>query len=78
MSTRISHGYRSAVHYIDTHDLMQCTMGGVSGYDLNCGRAPGLAKPDEKRQLHPVLRPMWNNRTRHSQGIGLNHSKCVV
>jgi hypothetical protein len=78
MSTSVSHGYLPAGRYIVNHDIMHCTAEGVTGNDLYSGRALGLTEPDDYIQLHPVLKPMWNDIAGHYRRIGLNHTENVI
>jgi len=78
MSTRANHGYLPAGRYIVNHDIMHCTADGVAGNDLYSGRALGLTEPNDYIQLHPVLRPLWDDIARHYHRIGLSHSENVI
>ena len=78
MSIRISHGYMPAARYIVNHDIMHCTAEGVTGNDLYSGRALGLTDADDYIQLHPDLKPLWNDITGHYQRIGLDHTENVI
>jgi len=78
MPTSASHGYLPAGRYIVNHDIMHCTADGVSGNDLYSGRALGLSEPDDYIQLHPVLRPLWEDIASHYDRVGLSHSENVI
>ncbi len=78
MSTRLSHGYLPAGRYIVNHDIMHCTADGVVGNELYSGRALGLTEPDDYIQLHPRLKPLWNEIASHYRRIGLKHSANVL
>lgn len=78
MSTNVSHGYLPAGHYIINHDIMHCTAEGVAGNDLYSGRALGLSEADDYIQLHPLLKPLWNDIANHYQRIGLSHSENLI
>jgi hypothetical protein len=57
---------------------MNCTAGSVVGNYLYSGRALGLSEPWDIIQLHPDLKPLWQNITEHYRRIGLSHSKDVI
>ncbi len=78
MSTEHSHGYLPAGRYIVNHDIMRCTADGVVGNDLYSGRALGLTEPEDFIQLHPALKPLWNEIASHYRRIGLSHSENVI
>lgn len=78
MSVALNHGYLQAGKYILNHDIMNCTADGVIGNDLYSGRALGLSEPWDIIQLHPELKPFWNDITAHYQRIGLRHSSHVI
>ncbi len=78
MFTGVSHGYLPSGRYIVNHDIMRCTADGVVGNDLYSGRALGLSEPDDYIQLHPQLKPLWNDITSHYRRIGLSHSENVI
>jgi hypothetical protein len=78
MSPRVDHGYLPAGRYIVNHDIMHCTADGVSGNDLYSGRALGLTEVDDYIQLHPNLKPLWNDITSHYGRVGLSHSNKVI
>ena len=73
-----SHGYLPAGRYIVNHDIMHCTAEGVSGNDLYSGRALGLTETNDYIQLHPDLKPLWDDITSHYGRIGLSHSNKVI
>ena len=74
MFIKHSHGYLSAGCYIVNHDIMRCTADGVVGNDLYSGRALGLTEPGDYIQLHPKLKPMWQDISAHYSRVGLSHS----
>jgi len=78
MSPEVNHGYLPAGRYIVNHDIMRCTAEGVSGNNLYSGRALGLSEPDDYIQLHPDLKPLWNDIASHYRRIGLSHSENVI
>lgn len=78
MSVALNHGYLQPGKYILNHDIMNCTADGVIGNDLYSGRALGLSEPWDIIQLHPELKPYWNDITAHYQRIGLRHSHHVI
>jgi hypothetical protein len=78
MSAAIDHGYLPAGKYVINHDIMNCTADGVAGNHLYSGRALGLSEPWDIIQLHPELKPMWNDISEHYSRIGLSHSKNVL
>jgi len=78
MSAVIEHGYLPSGKYIINHDIMNCTAEGVVGNHLYSGRALGLSEPWDIIQLHPDLKPMWNDIKDHYQRIGLTHSENVI
>jgi len=78
MSTETNHGYLPSGRYIVNHDIMRCTAEGVIGNDLYSGRALGLTEPYDYIQLHPDLKPLWNDIASHYRRIGLKHSNNVI
>lgn len=78
MSVSLNHGYLPAGRYIVNHDIMHCTADGVTGNDLYSGRALGLSQPEDFIQIHPVLKPLWNDISGHYHRIGLSHSENVI
>jgi hypothetical protein len=78
MSPGVNHGYLPAGRYIVNHDIMHCTAEGVVGNNLYSGRALGLTEADDYIQLHPGLKPMWNDIAGHYRRIGLSHSENVI
>ncbi|NNF95862.1 MAG: ATP-grasp domain-containing protein [Halobacteria archaeon] len=60
------------------HDIMNCTADGVIGNHLYSGRALGLSEPWDIIQLHPDLKPLWQDINDHYNRIGLSHSENVI
>jgi hypothetical protein len=77
-SVAISHGYLPAGKYIINHDIMNCTAEGVAGNYLYSGRALGVSEPSDIIQLHPALKPLWQDIVAHYQRIGLPHTEYVI
>lgn len=78
MSTAIERDYLPANKYIINHDIMHCTADEVVGNYLYSGRALGLSEPWDIIQLHPELKPLWEDIRDHYQCIGLGHSENVI
>lgn len=78
MSVAIDHGYLPTGRYVINHDIMNCTADGVVGNHLYSGRALGLSEPWDIIQLHPDLRPLWEDICAHYDRIGLHHTKQVI
>ena len=78
MSTAIDHDYLPVDKYILNHDIMHCTADGVVGNYLYSGRALGLSEPWDLIQIHPDLKPLWNDISEHYQRIGLSHTSNVI
>lgn len=78
MSAAIDHGYLPSGKYIINHDIMNCTADGVVGNHLYSGRALGLSEPWDLIQIHPQLKPLWDDIRGHYSRIGLSHSENVI
>lgn len=78
MSAVIQHEYFPAVKLVMNHDIMNCTAEGVVGNHLYSGRALGLSEPWDIIQLHPELKPHWQDIKDHYQRIGLSYSEQVI
>ena len=78
MSAAIDHGYLPSGKYIINHDIMNCTAEGVIGNHLYSGRALGLSEPWDIIQIHPELKPLWDDITTHYKRIGLTYSENVI
>jgi hypothetical protein len=64
--------------YVINHDIMNCTAEGVVGNHLFSGRALGFSEPGDIIQLHPDLRDLWSDISRHYLRVGLEHSHNVI
>jgi len=78
MSVAIKHAYLQTQKYILNHDIMNCTADGVAGNHLYSGRALGLSEPWDIIQIHPDLKPLWNDIKDHYQRVKLSHSEDVI
>jgi hypothetical protein len=78
MSAAIDYGYLPDGKYFINHDIMHCTAEGVVGNHLYSGRALGISQPWDVIQLHPDLKPLWQDIQAHYQRIGLPHSAQVI
>ncbi len=64
--------------HIINHDIMHCTADGVEGNHLYSGRALGISEPWDLIQLHPDLKPFWEDINQHYKRINLRHSQQVI
>ena len=78
MSTAIERGYLPVDKQILNHDIMNCTAEGVTGNHHYSGRALGLSQPWDIIQIHPELKPLWDDISGHYQRIGLSHTRNVI
>lgn len=78
MSVAVDQVFLPSSKNIINHDIMNCTAVGVIGNHLYSGRALGISEPWDKIQIHPELKPYWNDITAHYQRIGLRHSTDVI
>lgn len=78
MSTAIDSNYLPSNRHIINHDIMHCTAKGVDGNHLYSGRALGLSEPWDLIQLHPYLKPLWEDINQHYKRIGLRHTQQVI
>lgn len=77
-ATAFAQQYEDYVKYIHNHDIMSCTADGVIGNHLYSGRALGITERNDMIQLHPDLKPFFNDITAHYDHIGLTHTKDVI
>lgn len=78
MSAAIEEGYIPRNRAILNHDIMNCTADEVVGNYLYSGRALGISEPWDMIQLHPDLRPYWEDIKAHYSRIGLKHSQDII
>jgi len=77
VAVAIDQGFQTQ-RYIINHDIMDCTADGVVGNYLYSGRALGVSAPQDLIQLHPQLRPLWKDISKHYARIKLPHSRNVI
>ncbi len=77
MSAALNHQFMTVKHVLN-HDIMHCTADGVVGNHLYSGRALGITDPRDIIQLHPDLRPLWQEIEAHYRRVGLPHSRNVI
>ena len=70
--------YLPSIKHVLNHDIMNCTAEGVAGNHLYSGRALGISEPWDLIQLHPDLKPLWQDICNHYQRVGLQHSNEVI